>query len=324
MDYETARLRNALPVPADQYGGGPGQSYDYFDTVALNPPTGATNAVIELLYQPTSWEYIQFLDLANNQPAGSFLENEGKYMLEAWLNTGMAEPYVMASTTWGNAQTCDVPVPTLQAATPGNAEVTVNWTAVAADSYNLYYDQAGKAQLVANTGSATTYTDTGLTNGQEYCYKVAASAGTCESDFSNIVCAIPNQPGQANAEATLSTGLYETSGKGKNKVTTFVETTTFAVGDAVTVRALVLDEATGLPISNATVSIMISGPESATLTTGPSDDNGVAEAVWQTSSPNKKGRGGTSPGTYTATTTDVSAAGYTWDGVMSTTQFALQ
>lgn len=324
MDYETARKRNALPVPADQYGGGPGKSYDYYDTVSLNPPVGATSAVIELLYQPTSWEYIQFLDLANNQPAGSFLENEGTYMLEAWLKTGMAEPYVMASTTWGDAQTCDVPAPTLQTATPGNSEVTSNWTAVSADGYNLYYDQSGKAQLVANTGAATTYTDAGLTNGQEYCYKVTAYTDTCESEFSNIICAIPNQPGQANAEATLSTGRYETSGKGKNQVTTFVETTGFAVGDAVTVRAVVIDETTGLPIPNATVSLAISGPETTTLTTGQSDANGIAEATWNTQTPNKKGNGGTSPGSYTATTTDVSLAGYTWDGVISTTQFTLQ
>jgi hypothetical protein len=326
MDYETARKRNALPVPATQYGGGPGKAYDYFDTVALSPPTGATSALIELLYQPTSWEYIQFLDLANNQPAGSFLENEGTYMLEAWLNTGMAEPYVMASTTWGNAQTCDVPVPVLQSATPGNAEATIEWTAVTADGYNLYYDQAGKAQLVSNAGTATTYTDAGLTNGQEYCYKVTAyqQDPACESGFSNIVCAIPNQPGQANAEASLSTGLYETSGKGKNRVTTFVQTSTFAVGDAVTVRAVVLDETTGLPIPNATVSIEISGPTSGSLTTGPSDAEGIAEVVWQTEPPNKKGRGGTAPGSYTAATMDVSAAGYTWDGVMGTTGFTLQ
>ena len=324
MDYETARKRNALPVPADQYGGGPGKTYNYFDTIALNPPTGATSAVIELLYQPTSWEYIQFLDLANKQPAGSFLENEGAYMLEAWLNTGMAEPHVMASATWGNAQTCNVQVPTMQSAIPGNVEVTANWTSVFAEGYNLYYDQSGKAQLVANTGAATTFTDTGLTNGQEYCYKVAAYSGTCESEFSNIVCAIPNQPGQANAEATLTTGRYEKSGKGKTATTVFVETTNFTVGDAITVRATVLDETTGLPIPNATVTIGISGPETATLTTGPSDSNGIAEAVWNTQPPNKRGNGGTAPGSYSATTADVSAAGYSWDGVATSTSFTVQ
>jgi hypothetical protein len=104
----------------------------------------------------------------------------------------------------------------------------------------------------------------------------------------------------------------------------FVETTTFAAGDDVTVRATVLDQATGLPVPNATVNIDISGPETASLVTGQSDANGVAEATWQTQAPNKRGQGGTTAGSYTATTSDVVAAGYTWDGVMNATTFTIQ
>jgi hypothetical protein len=325
MDYEAARLRNALPVPANQYNGGPGKTYDYFDTVALNSPQGATSATIELLYQPTSWEYIQFLDLANTLAPDSFLANEGTYMLEAWLNTGMAEPYVMASATWGNATPCTATAPTLASATPGNAQVSLSWTAQpGVVGYNVYYDQAGKAQLVANVGAATSFTNTGLTNGSEYCYKVTSYAATCESAFSNIVCAVPNNQGLAKVGATLSTGRYETTGKGKTQVTTFVVTTSFSVGQAVTVRATVRDKTTGLPVPNATVNIGITGPQTVSLTTGPSNANGVAEASWQTQSPNRKGQGGSTPGSYTATTGNVTAAGYSWDGDMTTTGFILQ
>ncbi len=103
FDYELARQRNALPVPADQYGNpGSGGNYNYWDEVTLNPPAEAAYATIDLLYQPTSWEYIQFLYLANNGQ-NPFLADEGVFLLEAWLNTGMAAPYVMASTTWGAA-----------------------------------------------------------------------------------------------------------------------------------------------------------------------------------------------------------------------------
>jgi hypothetical protein len=102
-------VRNALPVPASQYGDpGPGGQYDYFDDFTLSPPAGATYADIQLLYQTTSWEYIQFLDLANTG-ASAFLADEGVNMLEAWLNTGMSAPYVMASTVWGDAPTPTVP-----------------------------------------------------------------------------------------------------------------------------------------------------------------------------------------------------------------------
>ena len=100
MRYDEARKRSALPVPATQFGNpGAGGTYRYWDDVTLNPPGGAARATIDLLYQPTSWEYIQFLNLANTK-SNSFLANEGDNLLDAWLNTGMAEPHVMASTTW--------------------------------------------------------------------------------------------------------------------------------------------------------------------------------------------------------------------------------
>ena len=76
----------------------------------LTSPPGAAYATIDLLYQPTSWEYIQFLWKANNGQ-NAFLANEGINLLAAWLSTGMAQPYVMASTTWGTAPT--PPTPTM-------------------------------------------------------------------------------------------------------------------------------------------------------------------------------------------------------------------
>jgi hypothetical protein len=102
MSYDEALSRSALPVPAEQYGNpGPGGTYDYWDEVILNPPPGADHAAISLLYQPTSWEYIQFLDLANTGEI-AFLADEGAQLLDAWLNTGMAAPYAMATTSWSN------------------------------------------------------------------------------------------------------------------------------------------------------------------------------------------------------------------------------
>jgi PKD repeat protein len=106
MRYDIARARNALPVPAGQYGSPvPGGTYNYWDELTLNPPLGADHADIHMLYQPTSWEYVQFLYLANNgtdpaQGGNAFLGMEGEYMLDAWLNNGMAPPYEMASATW--------------------------------------------------------------------------------------------------------------------------------------------------------------------------------------------------------------------------------
>ncbi|MBT8146029.1 MAG: hypothetical protein KJN90_04205, partial [Gammaproteobacteria bacterium] len=102
MNAEEARRRNAAPVSEDTnevYIVDDNGNYPYYDLVDLNPPVGAVSADIELLYQPTSWEYIQFLNLANDG-SSEFLGSEGDNMLEAWLSTGMAEPFVMTSAKW--------------------------------------------------------------------------------------------------------------------------------------------------------------------------------------------------------------------------------
>jgi hypothetical protein len=179
MTYEEARQRNALPVPAAQYGSpAPGDTYNYHDQINLNPPTGAAYATIDLLYQPTSWEYIQFLYLANDGQ-NAFLANEGVNLFEAWLNTGMAEPFVMASTTWGSAPplpcgTAGVP-PSLTAAA-GKKSVTVAWKAaspVPTGGYRVYYNQAGKLQWRAGVAAGTlAYKDSGLTSRVTYTYVV--------------------------------------------------------------------------------------------------------------------------------------------------------
>jgi hypothetical protein len=120
MQYDLAKKRNVLPVPADQYGNpGAGGVYQYWDQVDLNAlkPENAVSAAITLLYQGTTWEYIQFLDEANNgtDPAeggNAFLGDEGENMLEAWINAEvpvvdevagdrkMVPPVVMTTATW--------------------------------------------------------------------------------------------------------------------------------------------------------------------------------------------------------------------------------
>lgn len=100
LAHDTARERNLLPVPATQFGNpGPGGTYRHRDEVALAPPTGAVQAGIELLYQPTSWEYVQFLLLANPR-TNPFLANLGQDLYDGWRATGMAAPEVMATARW--------------------------------------------------------------------------------------------------------------------------------------------------------------------------------------------------------------------------------
>ena len=148
---------------------------------------------------------------------------------------------------------------------------------------------------------------------------------TCESGFSNILCATPTQPGQVvetGVVEPLETGKWVTEGKGKNATTTFVVTTGFVRGDDVIIRGTVLDE-TGAPVADATVNVTIGGPESSELASAPSDAAGAFEVTWRTSAPNKRGDGGTTPGSYSATVSGLTASGYSWNKVATTSDFVI-
>jgi len=336
-----------------EYSGG-------YDAVSLTIP-GADYVEVNLYYQTTSREYIEFLrdelngplddpdrtsnlTLSGTGPLGAGDPN-GPYLaqtdtsgffdgLKAWgntiwdlwthnMNVPGAAPILMAQATWGASPSC-VPLdsPVLDPASPASNQVALTWSAVTgAEGYKVYYDQAGKAQLVADAGNTTTYIDTNLTNGNEYCYKVTdyydcdpdpQIENIIESAFSTISCATPQATGQdtlADVESVL-TGSYQTTGKGPNKTTTFTTSGSFQAGDSVVIKVKVVDDSDPtLPVSNASVDIAITGPETVSLTTGPSGSSGYAEVTWSTSTPNRKGTGGTATGSYTATATNVTGGG---------------
>ena len=326
MEYNEAVKRNVTPVPATLYLEESG-IYEHYAEVSLSPPSGAHHATIDLLYQPTSWEYIQFLYLANDGQ-NAFLGDEGANMLDAWRNTGMATPFRMASATWGSApQACDLEAPVLAEATAGQSEVFVRWNAVegqAIQNYSLYYDQAGKAQLVADLncggGNCLDFTDSNLTNYQQYCYKVTATdSQACESDFSNILCATPQPAGQEEIAGAVivETGRIVKSGKGKHATEVYepVPGGNFSAGDSIVVRLLVRDK-NGSPLGGATVNLQVSGAVNAELSSSTSDNSGAAEAAWQTSAPNRKGNGGTPAGSYEIRVSGLSSSTHSWNQVM--------
>jgi hypothetical protein len=336
MSYAEAKRRNASPVPANLYGApSPDGVYEHFDRVQLDPPTGAAYATIDLLYQPTSWEYIQFLYLANKR-GNAFLAEEGANMLEAWLATGMAEPVVIVSTVWTSGVAGPDPVCNVASPDPISAEaldkaVTLSWTDVGESVYRLYYDQSDKAQLIdeldCSNGECTTYTDTGLTNGQNYCYKVTAVDGSCESAFSESLCATPQNAGQPSTLASVeidTLGRWETTGRGKNAVQVLTEVlnNTFTAGDEIGMLLLVSDQDL-IEVAGATVHVTITGPSTAELSSSVSGNDGLAELHWQTQQANHKGTGGTPTGSYTARVTGISSNTYTWDTVFASVEFEI-
>jgi len=129
-------------------------------------------------------------------------------------------------------------------------------------------------------------------------------------------------PDATSHASNLLTGKYVKSGKGKNATVVFEETAAFVRGEGVVLRVTVTDGDNN-HIQNATVVFAITGPQAATVNSGPSNGSGVAEGTWQTKAPNKRGIGGTAPGTYTATVTGVTATGYQWDNVQAEVTFTV-
>jgi hypothetical protein len=179
MTFDEARRRNTLPVPAAQYGSpSAGGVFNYWDSFALNPPALAVSAQISLLYQPTSWEYIQFLYLANSGQ-NAFLAAEGTNLLNAWINTGMANPYVMATTAWG------IPVPPTHTPTP---TATATATATATSTFT---PTATRTPTATATSTATA-TPTGT----------ATSTPTATSTFTPTATRTNTPTSTATATAT--------------------------------------------------------------------------------------------------------------------------
>ena len=87
--------------------------------------------------------------------------------------------------------------PTGLTATAGNAQVSLSWMAsTGATSYTVKRGTAtgGPYTVVTSGVTATTYTNTGLTNGATYFYVVSAVNGAGESPSSNEASATPTAP----------------------------------------------------------------------------------------------------------------------------------
>jgi hypothetical protein len=98
--------------------------------------------------------------------------------------------------------------PTQLAATAGNTQVALSWNpSTGATSYNLYRGTAAGAEgttPVATGITTVTHTDTGLTNGTTYFYKVAAVNSGGTSPQSNEVSAKPLSPCDVNQDGVVN------------------------------------------------------------------------------------------------------------------------
>lgn len=145
-------------------------------------------------------------------------------------------------------------VPTGLAATPGNAQVSLLWnTVTGATGYTLFRSTVANLQgdQIAAGLVAASFTNTGLTNGTTYFYRVAATNGNGSSLPSSPVNAMPTTPPVPPPPA-IPTGLAATAGNaqvsllwnavtGATGYTLFRSTVSSAQGDPI---------ATGLTVTS--------------------------------------------------------------------------
>jgi hypothetical protein len=199
-----------------EYAGG-------YDEVSLTIPRGASQVEVSLYYQTTSREYIEFLrneirgdghlTLSSPTPSGEpeayviqtdpFFGQLGAWGDTLWqlwthnMDIPGAAPILMTQATISGTDGCTVPAPQLLSAVPASGEVTLTWTdehtanpSVA--GYKVYYTRSARRRPIANVGLVTSYTDTGLVNGTQYCYRVTAYDETgCEAGYKKTLCAVP-------------------------------------------------------------------------------------------------------------------------------------
>ncbi len=162
---------------------------------------------------PTLITTLAYTDTTCN---GSPLANGTTYYYEVTAASTLGE-----SQPSNQATTSTVPgAPTITTATPGNGQVQLIWNAPSPNGnapitgYNVYRSTtSGSETLLTNLGNVTTYTDSSVTNGTTYYYKVTAVNGGGESPFSNEVTVTPR------TVAGPPQNLAVTPGSGQNALT---------------------------------------------------------------------------------------------------------
>src|ERR1700723_1893631 len=176
-------------------------------TLNWTASSGATGYYVKR--STTSGPYTQISTQATASDTDTGLTNGTKYFY-------VVSAYNSAGQSANSAEVNATPVlprpaaPTGLSATPGNAQVSLTWTASAsASGYHLKRSTTSGAETQISAPTSTNYTDTGLTNGTKYLYEVSAVNSGGESANSSEVSATPVAPLSAPATPT---GLQTTSG----------------------------------------------------------------------------------------------------------------
>jgi fibronectin type 3 domain-containing protein len=147
-------------------------------------------------------------------------------------NNGTTYYYVVSAfnTAGESANSAEASVTTIPAApgnvaaTPGNGQVSLSWSAsTGASSYSVLRatSPSGSYTTVATGLTGTNYTDTGLTNGTAYYYAVVATNGSGSSTNSTQVNAVTAPPAPTNLSAIGWNGAVDLAWTGAGGATSY-------------------------------------------------------------------------------------------------------
>lgn len=171
-------------------------------TLTWQPVSGATSYALYRTFGSNGTPALYRAGLTATAFTDAGLTNQTTYYYQvaAASVNGLGSLSGTVSATPGSTP---LPPPTL-AATPGNGQVTLNWTRVTnASSYNIYRSTTpggeGSLPVVVNVyGGSNTYNDPSLTNGTHYYYQVAPVSQDGEGTLSNEASAVPGSTPLAN------------------------------------------------------------------------------------------------------------------------------
>jgi fibronectin type 3 domain-containing protein len=129
------------------------------------------------------------------------------YNVKAVNSVGKSPASNEVSCTWTTVPTA----PQNLQASPGNGQITLSWTAPSSNggstvtNYRLYRGSVSGEEIYLTqvSGTTLTYTNTGLTNGQTYYYKVTAVNAVGEGSSSNEASAAPTSATKPTAPQNL-------------------------------------------------------------------------------------------------------------------------
>ena len=217
--YSSNTLSLNMPAPFDYYLQTMNSYYNQMRYGTFKDYYATTGENIKITNNPSNAATVSLVDSTGNSLASSSVSsgmatlNVGKYhfpisgTINVYDSSGAIIASNSASVYGGDVYTVNVssgtgtvpqPPTGLAASAASSSQINLSWNAPsdnggsAITNYNIYRgNSSGTETLLASTGNVLTYTDTTVTSGQTYFYKVTAVNSIGESSSSNEANATP-------------------------------------------------------------------------------------------------------------------------------------